>query len=65
MAHIADCIRAAIPDTEVQGCGKTVSGRNDSLSQLCGSLIMKKTPVDTAIKELVEFDKQNNEYCRN
>lgn len=63
MAHIADCIRAAIPDTEIISRGKTVSGRNDSLSKLCGKLIMEKTPIDTAIKKLVEFDRENNEVA--
>jgi len=59
-SHIESKLRVASPETHITG-GKVISGRNDALSSLCGTLIKEAKPVDEAILQLVNFDKENND----
>ena len=61
VVHLQDKIRNLIPDTETHGRGKTVSGRNNSLSVLVGQLIKDAVPMDVALSKMIEFDKAENE----
>jgi hypothetical protein len=61
VANVESHLRTKFPDLDSDGKGKMVSGRNSALSQLCGSLIADKKPVDECIKELIKFDKENHE----
>ena len=61
VTHLQDKIRNLIPDTEVQGRGKTFSGRNNGMSALVGELIKDAVPMDVALAKMIEFDKSENE----
>ena len=60
LAHIESTLKIKFPELNHDGKGKFTSGRNNTLSELCGSLIGKHLPVDEAVKELVFFDKENH-----
>lgn len=59
--NIESLIKTKFPDTEIQGRGKTISGRNNQLSSKCAQLISDQIPVDQAIKELIAHDKEFHE----
>ena len=50
-------IRLHMPETQSTSRG-LISGRNNALSSLCGKLISERKPVDTALKELIETDRE-------
>lgn len=60
-SHIASKLKLAMPDVVEGSYGKVISGRNDALSSLCGTLISEGKSLDEAIRELIEFDKKTNE----
>ena len=59
LSHIGSKLRLHFPDVEGNK-NKYISGRNDTLSSLCGKLIQEGVAVDTAIRKLVEFDLHEN-----
>jgi hypothetical protein len=63
VTHLQDKIRNLIPDTEIQGRGKTFSGRNNSMSALTGQLIKEGVPLDSALSKMIEFDKNENDVA--
>ena len=60
LSHISSLLKLHFTDLDVTK-SKLFSGRNDELSSLCGKLIQEAKPVDSALKELIAFDKQNND----
>lgn len=60
VSHIESKMRLSSPERSIIG-KKTVNGRNDALSSLCGSLIQKQVPVDDALKQLIELDEKEHE----
>lgn len=62
MSNIESKLKLHIPELSRDGNPlKLVSGRNNTLSQYCGQLIKEGVAVDTAIKQLVEKDRAENE----
>jgi len=59
-AHVESKLRLKFPDVQDHGGHKLESGRNNTLSSLCGTLIAEGTPIDEALKRLIEFDVANN-----
>ena len=59
-SHIESKLRLTFGEV-VNEKGKLISGRNNSLSSLCGKLIAEKLPVDECVKKLVEYDSKENE----
>ena len=54
-------LRSNIDDISTNKTGsKIISGRNDGLSSLCGTLIQNGVDVNEAIKQLLDFDETNN-----
>lgn len=60
-SHIGSKLRLAFPDIKNEGLNKVFSGRNHSLSSLCGTLIGEGKSVDDVIRELLKQDSDNNE----
>lgn len=61
LARIYDMIRAKFPDTTESRHGSfTSNGRNDALVSLCCKLISEKTDLNSAVKNLVEYDRDNH-----
>jgi len=59
LSHLGSLLRLTFPELVTTG-SKHISGRNDSLSSLCGKLINEGLPVDEALKKLISFDRENN-----
>lgn len=60
--HIESHLRLNCPEAALDTkTGKLVSGRNDELSSLCGRLISENTPLDTAVRLLIEHDEKHHE----
>lgn len=59
--HLQSKLKLAFPDANNVAFNKTVSGRNDALSSLCGTLIGENKTVDEVIRELIKFDEAEHE----
>jgi hypothetical protein len=60
-ATLENLLRQKYPDFDKKTSKGFVSGRNNELSSLAGKLIQEQKPVDTAVKELVTFDRKHND----
>lgn len=61
LANLGQVLRTKFPDMIQDSYGKIISGRNDELSSLCGTLIKQEVPIGDAVNELVKFDYENND----
>jgi len=61
ISHLESKLRLHIPELVGVSRGKLFSGRNDSLSSLCGKLIQEGKSVDECTKILVQEDIKNND----
>lgn len=61
IAGVDNKLKMFKPGSESQKPGKLINGRNDALSSECAKLIQNGTDLDTAIKALIEYDKENHD----
>lgn len=61
IANIESKLRLHFGDFESDNKGKSVSGRNNNLSQQCGTYISQGLPIDQAVANLVQYDIDTNE----
>ena len=54
-------LRTHIPDVTMEKHGKIISGRNDGLSSLCGTLIHEGVDLNEALKKLLDYDQAHND----
>jgi hypothetical protein len=60
MSNIKHALQCQSPSTEFDG-KKVINGRFDALQSKCGELISKRIPLDDAIRQLVEYDRNEHE----